>query len=223
MTKLFYASTKKLNNRYAKRLLLINILPILITLTLLVIVWINKNHVNRIIYYYTILIILSSTVGFSFVTVLIGSLISTRRLKYNKQHTYVEIHNKNLLVSQYCQAVSRDGKIIVYKKLWVVNLAKITDIYYHKNGVVVIAPTRLLYEQSDWLTYTYGRRGVKFDKWWYDTNGGKLLNGVQIRNMFSSSKRIARTIQNVSGKMQIKDTERKDFRERMLQIAGAKK
>ena len=222
MTKLFYANIKKLKKRYNKRLFLINILPIAITLTLLIVVWLNKNQVQPILYYYSVLAILTLTVGFSFVTVFIGSFISARRLKYNELHTFVEIHNKSLLVSKYCQSVSLEGKIIAYKKLWVVNLSKITDIYYYKNNVVIVAPTRLLYEQSDWLTYTHGRRGIKFDKWWYDTNGGKLVSGVRIRNMFSSPQRIARTIQNASGKMQIKDAERKSFRDRMLRIAGTR-
>ena len=223
MTKLFYASTKKLKKRCNIRLFLINILPITIALTLFLVVWLNKNHVMPIAYYYCIFVILTCTSAYSFVTVFIGSLISTRRLKYNKLHTYVEIHSKSLLVSKYCQSVSRSEKMIVYKKLWVVNLANITDIYYYKNNIVVMAPTRLLYEQSDWLTYTHDKRGIKFDKWWYDTNGGKPVNGVKIRDMFSNPKRIARTIQNVSGKIQINDAERKKFREHMLRIAGNKK
>ena len=220
MTKIFHISQKKLKRRYNKRIFILNLLPIVVILTLLAVVLLNRPYSNPIIYYYTVLGILTVTIGYSFITVLIGSIISTKRLKYNRLHTFVEIQNKNLIVSRYGCTTNIAGKTIAYQKMWVVNLAEIEEIYFSNKDIVIVAPARFFYEQSDWLTYTSDREGIRFDNWWYDTNGAKMVNGVRIKNMFSSTSRIARTIQNVSGIMQKRYAERKKFHQKMLTIAN---
>ncbi len=223
MTKFFHASKKKLKGRYNRRIFIVNILPAAVTLTLCGVVWINRNSYMPIIYYLTVIRILTCAVGYSFITILIGSLISSKKLKYHTIHTYVEILNKDLIVSSYKEAKGCGKRAVAIKKLWVIRLAEIEDIYYYNKNIIVVAPTRLFLENADWLTYTGDRFGVKFDNWWYDYNGDKLVGGVEIRDMFSSTKRIARTIQNASGIMQAKTAERRIFRERMLKIAERNK
>lgn len=220
MTKFFPASGKKLRKRYNLRIFMLNILPLTIVMTLLGVVFINKDSTQPISYYYAVSLILTASVGYSFVSVFLGSVILTQRLKYNTLHTYVEIQNRYLVVSRYYQAIHSDKEMLVYKKLWVIKLSEIEDIYYYKKNVIVIAPTRLINGQADWLTYRYNNQGINFDNWWYDSNGAKKTGGVEIHDMFANPQRIARTIQTASGRMQVKATEHREFRERMLKIAG---
>ena len=219
LTKHFYASQKKLKRRYNRRIFLVNTLPLSVILVTAAIVLSNYNSVNPPSYYYAVSVIFSLAVGYGFVTVLTGSIISSSKQKNHSAHTYVEICGEMLIISRFCQSFSSERKKLVYKKLYVINLHDITDIYFYKKNVVIIAPTRLLYERADWLTYKSDGKTLSFDRWWYDKNGGTLVNGAEIKDMFSSTARIARTISNASGKARKRFEERKHFREKMLSIA----
>ena len=219
MTKFFCASEKKLKKRYNRNLFFLNILPLAILLTLAAVIFAGRKTPQPLSYYYALIIILTCTVGYSFFSVWVGSLIMTRLLEGHTKHTYVQILNRHLVVSRYTQTQRQDGKPVIYKKLWIIRLTEIEDIYYYKRNVIVVAPARTLHEQADWLTYSHDRNGVRFDNWWYDTNGGRRCGGVEIHDMFLNSRRVARTIQNASGRMLEKDAQRKQFRERMLEIS----
>lgn len=201
---------------------MLNILPIAFVLMLLVMAYFPPEQ-RSMIYYRFYFLFLTICMGYSFVTVLTGSLIAHSRLSGNMKHTFVEIENGSLVVSRYTQSVFRDGKFIDYKKLWIIDLAKVEDIYYYKGTVIVTAPARCFHEESDWLSFTKTRDGIEFDRWWYDMNGGTLLNGVEIPDDFASGQRIARTIENATGIMRRKEEKRREFRERMLAIAGKRK
>lgn len=222
MTKLFRANQKKLRNRYNLRIFLLNIISVSVLGTMVVLAQMAKENFQPISYYYGLILVLTAAVGYSFVTVWIGSLIMTRRLEGHSEHTYVQLLNRHLVVSNYKQTVRMDGEPVVYKKLWVIRLSEIEDIYYYKRNVIVVAPARMLEQRAEWLTYTHNRSGVRFDNWWYDSNGGKVTGGVEIPDMFLNPRRVARSIENASGKMQQKDAERREYRERMLEIARLK-
>lgn len=223
MTKQFHVKKKKLLARYNRRILVLNILPIAFVLMLLFMAYFPPETLNIIPYYRFYFLFLTVCMGYSFVTVLAGSLIANSRFKGHMKHSFVEIENGSLIVSRYTQSVFRDGKFIDYKKLWVIDLTKVEDIYYYKGTVIVTAPARCFHEESDWLGFTKSRKGIQFDRWWYDMNGGVLLNGVEIPNDFASGQRIARTIENATGIMRRKEEKRRAFRERMLAIAEKRK
>lgn len=219
MTKHFKVSKKILKHRYNGRMFIINLLPLCVVTTIAGSFFFSKGIAKPVLYYYVISIIMTCCVGFSFFTLLIGSIISRRKQENHYEHTYVEISGNLLLVSKYVQSLIIDGERVCFKKLYIINLEDITDIYYYKKNLIVISPARMLFERAEWLTYQSDSFGINFDRWWYDKNGGDIVNGVAIKNMFINTKRIARTISNASGKIKERFEERNKFREKMLSIA----
>lgn len=219
MTKYFAANEKKLKKRYNRWILILNLPPAATVLTLLAVMRAGIQSAQPVSFYYGLTLILTGCVGYSFLTVWISSAVMTKALEGHRGHTYVQILNRHLVVSRHLQTIRLNGEKVAYKKLWLIPLSDIEDIYYYKQNVIVVAPARVLQERADWLTYTFDRNGVCFDHWWYDSNGGKRAGGVEIPDMFLNARRVARTIENASGRMQQKDAERRQYRERMLEIA----
>lgn len=215
MTRYFHASEKKLLKRYNLRLLAATLPTIAAGLTLFAIIFFNRESFQPVSYYYIVSLFLCALTGGAFFMVLIGSLEITRRLSCNRAHTYVEITGKVLIVSKYLQTHSKK----TYKKLWIIKLSEIKEVYQYKNTVIVVSPARLIEAPAEWLSYSRTRNGVLFENWWYDNCGGKFTGGVEIPDMFANPYRIAKTIEHVSGKTRRIEAERKKYREEMLAIA----
>lgn len=219
MCRHFNIRYKKLRARYNSKIFLANIIPISITVVMLCFVIYNSFSVNPIAYYTYIFTVMTAITGFSFISVLTGSIIESYKLKYHSQYTYADIVGETLIVSVFQQVYIFSEKPIIYKKLYIINLKDIEDIYYSKKNLVVISPTRMFYERADWLTYSVKENNIEFDRWWYNKNGAKLVNGVKIPDMFMNMERIARTISKCSGKAKSHYEERMKFRQKMLTIA----
>ncbi len=215
MTRYFRASEKKLLRRYNLRLLALALPITAAGLTLFAIIFLNRKTYQPVSYYYIVSLFLAALTGGAFFATLLGSLEITRRLSCNRSHTYVEITGKFLIVSKYLQTHSKK----TYKKLWIIKLSEIKEVYQYKNTVVVVSPARLIEAPAEWLSYTRTRNGILFENWWYDNCGGKFTGGVEIPDMFANPFRIARTIEHVSGKICRMEEERKKYREEMIAIA----
>lgn len=207
-----------LKNRYNGRIFLLNI-PSLATACTLAAMSVASDGTEPLLYYRFIFGITTMIIAYSFFTVLIGSYISYKRLKFNSVYTYIDVVGEYLAVSEFTNAKWHNGKFNVYKKLWIAKLSDIEDVYYYDRDLVVLGPARLFEEPADWLEYSRGRTKPEFHKWWYNENGGKNVHSIEIRNKFSNPERIIRVIENSCGTMQKKEQKRREYREHMLKIA----
>lgn len=220
MTTGFFPNKKRLHTRYNKRIWKAALPAIFTLLTLFFAVLVNSGSLQTPAYYSAIFSILSVVVGYGFVMLWMGSFLIERRLNNNLLHTYVQISGDILIISCYLRSTCGENPV-AYKKLYLIRLGEIEDVYCYHRNVIVIAPTRLLIERADWLTLSTAEseRDVGFDNWWYEKNGGSEVNGVEIKDMFSYPKRIEKTILLAAGKVQKKNAQRRKFREQMLNIA----
>lgn len=163
--------------------------------------------------------VLYFSVAYSFIVCLIGSIISDVLLKAHTEHTYIEIADSLLVISQHDQTVWNEGGFHSYKKLWIIDLKEVEEVECIKNQLVITAKARYFNERADWLHYEKGESGVDFDNWWYNTNGGKIVQTVEITDFYTHGERIAKRIMFCSKKAIDQAERRERFRKEMLDIA----
>lgn len=224
MRKTIHASEKRILGKYNRRMI-IACLPgaaALVSILIIVLLFyvISPDGVsipsvlNQVIIYGTYF-----CVAYLFIVCLIGSIVSDILLKAHREHTYIEINDSSLIVSQHSQTVFTDGKRQSYKKLWVVNLKNVEYVEYAKHTVIIGAPARFFHENADWLHYESTPDGIDFDNWWYNSNGGKNVSTVEVADFYAHTERIAGRIQFCSDKIIAREARREQFRRQMLDIA----
>ncbi len=222
MHKIFRISEKRLAARYNLRILLFNIpaAAVILSLAVIVAVFINtKTPDTPTVLYYAVFYASYASIFYSFLICLAGSLISAVKIKAHSADTYIEIIDDIMIISQHNQTRIQKMKFVSYKKLWVIRLKDISEIICEKNHMIISSQARYFNEKADWLNYERTGNGISFDNWWYDSNGGKNVNSVNVTDFYSYGERIAKRIAFCSHKIKIRDERREAFRDEMLKIA----
>ena len=224
MKKTIHADKKRILRKYNTRILLLNLPSLAAGIAALAIVGLfhiigtENLNIPKVIYS-TMFYTLYFSVAYSFIVCLIGSIISDVLLKAHSEHTYIEIADSLLVISQHDQTVFTDGKFRSYKKLWIIDLKEVEEVECIKNHLIITANARYFNENADWLHYEKGDNGVDFDNWWYNKNGGKTVQSVEITDFYTYGERIAKRIMFCSRKAIAQAERRERFRKEMLDIA----
>ena len=157
---------------------------------------------------------------YSFVTVFAGSVIADVLAKAHMQNTFIEIADSRMVVSQHTQTVFNSGKFVHYKKLWVIELGEIESVSCVKNQIIINGKARYFNQRADWLNYSSTSQGIDFDNWWYNSNGGIIVNEIEVTDFYTYGARIAERIRYCSDKIKAREKQRKEYRQRMLEIAA---
>lgn len=224
MKKTFHVNEKILAAKYNRRLFLVNLPSISLIISLLAIVLIFyvfgdgkvsiPDVIHSYVFYGTYFCVL-----YSFIVCLFGSILSEILIKAHKKHTYIEISDSSLVVSEHFQTVFCDGKFRSFKKLWIIDLKDVKNVECLQKSIVITAKARYFNENADWLGYVRTENGVDFDNWWYNCNGGKEVHSVEIHDFYTNSERIAGRILLCSDKIIERTKQREEYRRRMLEIA----
>lgn len=223
MKKTFHVNEKIISAKYNRRLFLVNLpsLSVLVPLLAIVLIFSVFGNVSipeamyRYIFYGTYFCVL-----YSFVTCLIGSVIADISVKAHKKHTYIEISDSCLILSQHSCTRFCEGRLRSYKKLWIIDLNDIEDVECLQNSIVITAKARYFDQDADWLGYVRTENGVDFDNWWYNSNGGATVHSAEITDYYTNGERIAQRIRLCSEKISERTRKREEYRRRMLEIAG---
>lgn len=194
MHKLIRINEKKLRRRYNRRLFIACLPAVSIALTLHGLSLVSGGS-NPMFYYRFFFLMLNIAAAYAFAACLAGTVIINFVMRGHRRHTYIELFRSHLVVSKTVETRYCDRRFISYKKLWVMPLTELEDVFCDKNIITVTGKARLISGQADWLGYTCGDDGsLKFDNWWYDENGGENVDSIEIGDYFLGAERIARRI-----------------------------
>lgn len=217
----FSAYTKKIARRYNFRIFLVNILPLCLVLTLIFISYFMESSVMPPKYYSFFFTILTICLGFSLITVTIGSYIATTKLNGHKKHTFIEIKGKFLVISEYRETSFLSPHEDDYKDLFVIRLDEIEDIYLFGKKIIIIAPTRVISQRADFLDYSVENGDFILGGSWDLSCAGELREGIEIPDFFRRPMGIAKAIENCREKLLEKQRKRDAFREHLLSVANS--
>jgi hypothetical protein len=156
---------------------------------------------------------------YSFAVCLTGSIISGIFVKSHKKHTYIEISDSCLILSEHSTTVYCDKQLQCYKKLWVMDLNDIENVECLTGTIQITGKARYFDQKAEWLAYERTENGVDFDNWWYNVNGGQEVHTVEIRDYYTNGERIAKRIRFCADKVTERTRKREEYRQRMLEIA----
>lgn len=221
MQKMIRVNEKRLSAKYNRRIFLA-VLPaisILISLLIIVLIFVVKLDTMPREMYRTVFYATYAAVAYSFVVCLIGSILEDILIRAHREHTYIQIADSVMIISQHCRTVFRDWKWVNYKKMWIVKLSDVTSAECIRNHITLIAEARYFNEDASWLGYTKTDEGIAFNRWWYDKNGGKLVSSIEITDFYTNGERIVRHILHCTNKIREREKRRESFRREMLEIA----
>ncbi len=224
MKKTIHCDRKRISAKYNRRLFLINLPSVAILISAFAIAAIfyyiagDGSDIPNVLTT-TLFYCLYFAAAYSFLVCLAGSIISHVFLKAHKEHTYIEISDSYLVISQHDQTVYSEGKFRSYKKLWIIHLKDVEQVECIKNHIVITAKARYFNENAEWLHYERGEDGMDFDNWWYNKNGGKYVQSVEITDFYTYGERIVKRILFCSKKVIDRTEKRERFRREMLEIA----
>jgi hypothetical protein len=155
---------------------------------------------------------------YGFFTVVIFSTINEHRLRGHKENTYIEIYDKNLIISQFVQTAIINKSIRTYKRLWVADIKTIDDIIVKKHTVVFKIKAEYFNDDALFLAYEKSEDGFHF-KMWMPPDAGKKVSSFEITDHYTDSERIAQRIFLVAGNIRARDARRERFRKEMLERA----
>jgi len=213
---------RRLTAKYSRRIFLASLPGISVLISLAVIVLIFSLDTDAEVppqVYRTVFYSAYGACAYGFVVCLIGSVTETVLLRAHREHTYIRICGSVMVISQHARTVFRDGKWFHYKKMWVVRLADVKNVECIRNHITITADARYFNEDARWLTYSETDDGIAFDRWWYDSNGGKAVKTIEITDFYTYGERIARHITRCAEKTRERDMRRESFRREMLEIA----
>ncbi len=222
MHKMIRVNEKRLAAKYNRRIFLAALpaLSVIISLFIIVLIFVVKLGTTLPQQMYrTIIYVAYGAVAYSFAVCLIGSVLEEILIRAHREHTYIQIADSVMIVSQHCRTVFRDWKWVHYKKMWVLKLSEVENAECIRNHITLTAPARYFNEESDWLGYKRTDEGIAFERWWYDTNGGKNVNSLEITDFYTNGERIVRHILHCADKIRDREQRRARFRREMLEIA----
>lgn len=217
----FSAYTKKIARRYNLKIFFINILPLCLIITLILISYFTKDSVMPPKYYSFFFTILTICLGFSFLTVITGSYIATTRINGHKNHTFIEIKEKFLIISEYKETSFLSPHEDDYKELFVIRLDEIEDIYLFGRKIIIIAPTRVILQRADFLSYSIENGDFTFCGSWDLSCAGEMREGIEIPDFFRRPMGVAKAIEASRERILEKQRKREAFREHLLSVANS--
>ncbi len=222
LRKMIRVNEKRLAAKYNRRIFLVSLpaLSVLISLLIIVLIfiwWLNSELPAEL--YRTIFYAAYGCCAYGFVVCLAGSVMEEILLRAHREHTYIRIAESVMIISQHARTVYRGGRWIHYKKMWVVKLADVQNVECIRNHITITAAARYFNEDASWLGYSETDSGIAFDRWWYDSNGGKPVDKIEITDFYTYGERIARHITHCAEKTRERDMRRESFRREMLEIA----
>lgn len=222
MHKMIRVNEKRLAAKYNRRIFLAALPAISVLISLLIVVLIFIIRLGTTLpqqMYRTIVYLAYVSVIYGFAVCLIGSVLEEILIRAHREHTYIQIVDSVMVVSQHSRTVFRDWKWVHYKKMWVVKLSEVDNAECIRNHITLNAPARFFHEEANWLKYSRTDEGIAFDRWWYDSNGGKNVNMLEITDFYTHGERIVRHILHCSCKVREREQRRARFRKEMLEIA----
>ncbi len=222
MHKMIRINEKRLKAKYNRRIFLFALpsLSVLVSLLIIVLLFVVKLETELPqSMYRTIIYLAYYAVAYGFIVCLTGSVLESILIKAHREHTYIQIADSIMIISQHSQTVFVDRKWVHYKKMWVVRLADVESADCIRNHITITAPARFFHENADWLGYTKNDEGISFERWWYDSNGGENVSSVEITDFYTHGERIVRHILHCANKVRSRQQKRNEFRQRMLEIA----
>lgn len=213
---------KRLAVKYNRRLFLASIPAVSIVLSLLAVVFIFVFRLKEEVpaeMYRTMFYAAYAACAYGFAVCLIGSIVEDILIKAHREHTYIHIAGSVMVVSQHVRTVFQDRKWVHYKKMWVVKLADVENVECIRNHITITAKARYFNENAEWLGYRREGEGIAFDRWWYDSNGGKDVSVIEITDFYTYGERIARHINCVADKTRERESRRRAYHAEMMSIA----
>ena len=223
MHKMIRVNEKRLAAKYNRRIFLAALPAVSILISLFIIVMICVVRLDSDFpqeMYRTVFYAAYASVAYGFAVCLAGSFIEEVLIKAHREHTYIQIADSVMIVSQHTQTVFRERKWVNYKKMWVVKLSDVKNVECVRNHITITAKARYFNEDASWLGYTRTDDGIEFDRSWYDSNGGKTVSSIEITDFYTYGERIVRHIRHCADKTRERDIRREKFRREMLEIAG---
>ena len=222
MQKMIRVNEKRLAVKYNRRLFLASIPAVSIIVSLLAVVfifvfWLNEKMPMEM--YRTIFYAAYAACAYGFVVCLIGSIIEEVLIKAHREHTYIHIAGTVMVISQHTRSVFQDWKWVHYKKMWVVKLSDVENVECIRNHITINAKARYFNENAEWLGYSRNGDGIAFDRWWYDSNGGKDVSVIEITDFYTYGERIARHITCCANKTREQEARRMAYHSEMMAIA----
>ena len=222
MQKMIRVNEKRLAAKYNRRIFLAALPAVTVLISLLIIVFLFVIRLDGSLpleMYRAVLYAAYGSVAYGFVVCLVGSIVEDILIRAHREHTYIQIADSVMIVSQHCRTVFRDRKWVSYKKMWVMKLSDITGAECIRNHITLVAEARYFNEDANWLGYNKTDEGIAFDRWWYDLNGGRLVSSVEITDFYTHGERIVRHITHCATKVREREQRREAFRKEMLEIA----
>ncbi len=221
MKKTFHINEKRLASVFDRRLFLANIPPMSLMTALLVIVIISVTADMNIpsVIYKSIFYGTYFCIAYSLIVCIITGIFAYISIKAHKEHTSIEISDSLLIISELYQTVRCEGKLRHYKKLWIIDLNDVEDVEYVKNYIIIHGKARYFCQDAEWLGFERTENGVDFDNWWYDSNGGKTVDTIEIHDFYTDGERIAQRILFCRDKIAERTRRREEYRRQMLEIA----
>ncbi len=219
---MIHVNEKRLAAKYNRRIFLASLpaLSVIVSLLVIVVLFIfilDKDMPNEM--YLTIIYAAYGSFAYGFLVCLIGSAAADILIHAHREHTYIQIAGTVMIVSQHSRSAFLDWKWVHYKKMWVVDLADVENVECIRDHLTITAKARYFHEKADWLSYHRTENGIAFDRWWYDENGGKNVNCIEVTDFYTYGERIARHITHCASKTRDTAMRRQAFREEMLAIA----
>lgn len=222
MRKMIRVNEKRLAAKYNRRIFLTSLPAVSVLVSLFIIVMIFTVALDSNVpqeMYRTVFYAAYAACAYGFVVCLIGSAAEEILLRAHREHTYIHIADSVMVISQHTRTVYLDGKWINYKKMWVVKLADVRNVECIRNRITITAEARFFNEDASRLGYTETDGGISFNRWWYDQNGGKRVESIDITDFYTYGERIARHITRCAEKVRERNLRREQFRREMLEIA----
>ena len=222
MHKMIRVNEKRLAAKYNRRIFLVSLpaLSIIVSLFVIVmvfVVWLDSKMPQEM--YRTIFYAAYAAFAYGFIVCLIGSIAEGILIRAHREHTYIQIAGSVMIVSQHDRSTFMDWKWIHFKKMWVIKLADVENVECIRNHITITAKARFFNEEADWLSYHKTGDSIEFDRWWYNSNGGKDVSVVEITDFYTYGERIARHITHCARKTRERELRRQAYRKEMLEIA----
>lgn len=223
MHKLIKCDLRKIGRKYDLLMLAVNIPSIAAALVLLCVSRLVIIPLKAPADFYKIFFgILYAAALYAFAVTAAAAIAANKKINGCKRNTYIEILGTQLILSEYISTAVIYGEKYDYKRLWIINLADISEVVCTKNKIIVKGRARRIEERSDRLAYAEESGRAAFDYWWYSENGGEILMSAEIKDDYFYSERIAQRIIFCSERQKKREIQRAEFRRRMLEIAGRK-
>ncbi|MDR0904014.1 MAG: hypothetical protein LBM59_05220 [Ruminococcus sp.] len=224
--KIFPAFLQKLRQRYYKRLLVacIPAIAFIFAAFIITIIFVIPGDASRFVNR-LILSGLSISLLYAFIMCAFGGKIIDTLLRMHKSHSFIQINEKSLVISEYSGMEIFSKKI--HKKLWICDIRDIDDIIIRNNKITFKLKgggkyARFYKEPAEQLTIKPIDNEIIFDDFTAE-NRGLSVGRFTITDNFALPLRIAQRIFLVAGNVREREARRTRFREEMLERAAKAK